>query len=138
MAAKQAKWRRENAEHMQVYDRQRYPGRDRTLKNEALRELRATSEGKRRLLDQRLRQAHGISLEQYEAMAAEQDGRCAICRREPSRANPAEFRLHVDHDHATGTVRGLLCRPCNVGLGHFGDDIEVLLAAVEYVAATRG
>jgi len=146
MVAKQAAWRRENAEHMRAYDRKRYPGRDRTAKNEALRALRATDEGRRRLLDQRLRQEYGITLEQYEAMIDAQDGQCVICRREPSGANHSELRLHVDHDHqcCPGTrscgkcVRGLLCRACNVGLGHFGDDVEILLAALGYVIAAQG
>jgi len=50
---------------------------------------------------------------------------CAICH-----AAPAQ---HVDHDHATGKVRALLCFNCNGGLGQFKDDPAVLRAAAEYV-----
>ena len=64
-------------------------------------------------------------------MYAAQDGKCAIC------AKGAEDELHgvfsVDHDHVTGAVRALLCRPCNLGLGKFEDDPKRLLAAVEYL-----
>lgn len=52
--------------------------------------------------------ALGVSDEQYERLLAAQDGHCALC---PS--VPKTRRLHVDHDHATGRVRGLLCHRCN-------------------------
>jgi hypothetical protein len=65
-----------------------------------------------------LRLAYGITPEQYDALYEKQDGRCAICR-EPERAkqNGKTVRLGVDHDHATGTIRGLLCRGCNRAVG---------------------
>ncbi|MFB9187251.1 endonuclease VII domain-containing protein [Dactylosporangium sucinum] len=59
-------------------------------------------------------------------MLASQGGRCLICR-EPMTL-PA-----VDHDHATGAVRGILCRPCNSGLGFFKDNPEILSRAIEYL-----
>ena len=62
--------------------------------------------------------------------AAQQEGRCAICSRHES-----EFkkRLHVDHDHVTGSIRGLLCQQCNVGLGNFADSCERLTNAKDYL-----
>src|SRR6185312_15133032 len=62
-----------------------------------------------------LRNAFGISLADYHAMLAAQGGRCAICRTD----NPGPKGFAVDHDHATGKVRGLLCVNCNPGLGCF-------------------
>jgi hypothetical protein len=59
-------------------------------------------------------------------MLAEQGGLCAICKSAPA--------VHVDHDHATGAVRALLCFNCNGGLGQFKDDPETLHAAAFYVA----
>jgi hypothetical protein len=65
----------------------------------------------------------------YEAMLTSQGGVCAICGRPPSEKR----RLAVDHDHATGAVRGLLCVPCNQALGRFQDSPDVLAAAAMYV-----
>ena len=63
--------------------------------------------------DETLRRRYGISAEDYASMFVAQDGRCAICRRPPREGSP----LNVDHDHADGRVRGLLCGGCNGGLG---------------------
>jgi hypothetical protein len=59
-----------------------------------------------------LKQAYGISLDEYNTMLSSQAGLCAICGRPPGRRN-----LAVDHDHQTGTVRALLCFSCNIALG---------------------
>lgn len=71
----------------------------------------------------------GVSVEQIEIWLARQGGRCAICR-----GNNGGRRLYVDHCHATGKGRGLLCSTCNTGLGLFKDDPLVLQAAIEYLA----
>ena len=79
---------------------------------------------------------YGITVDEYEARLAAQDGRCAICRRTPG-AEAASGRfaeLFVDHDHATGAVRGLLCHGCNAGVGLLGDDPARLLAAADYLS----
>jgi len=72
---------------------------------------------------------YGLTPPDYAAMLKQQSGRCAICE-EPERANR---RLSVDHCHANGQVRGLLCRDCNVGIGALGDDPDVLRRAAEYL-----
>ncbi|MGE0576133.1 MAG: endonuclease VII domain-containing protein [Reyranella sp.] len=64
-------------------------------------------------------------------MERAQEGRCKICRRP---AEEGQWKvLRVDHDHATGKIRGLLCHHCNVALGHFGDSPELLERAAEYL-----
>jgi hypothetical protein len=75
---------------------------------------------------------HGIYIthEQYLAKVAEQQGRCALCGKQPGAKG-----LAVDHDHASGIVRGLLCSKCNAGLGHFDDDPRRLKKALEYLAS---
>ena len=74
----------------------------------------------------------GITVDDYDRMLAEQDGRCAICGTDDP-GDPRGYTFPVDHDHATGEVRALLCVPCNHGLGKFGDDPNRLLAAAAYL-----
>lgn len=75
---------------------------------------------------------YGLSPERYEAIRAEQGEQCAICAAEQPGGNGA---WHVDHDHATGEVRGLLCLKCNAGLGQLQDSVEVLARAIAYLNA---
>jgi hypothetical protein len=75
---------------------------------------------------------YGITPEQYDALLEAQDGRCAICGETPS-GRQAAGRLHVDHCHETGRIRGLLCVRCNPGIGHFREREDLLLRAVEYL-----
>lgn len=64
-------------------------------------------------------------------MFDQQNGRCAIC--ESADPGAGKSRFAVDHDHVTGRVRGLLCNPCNKGLGMFQDSPMRLKRAAEYV-----
>jgi len=75
---------------------------------------------------------YGLTPEQYDALLAEQDGKCAICRTDdwPGKGP------HVDHEHETGKVRGLLCGKCNVALGNMDDDPARLRAAADYLERT--
>jgi hypothetical protein len=81
--------------------------------------------------------AHGLTVSVYKEKWAEQDGRCAICRTEETvRGSTGRVRrLAIDHDHESGEVRGLLCHACNVALGLFDDDPELLEAAAGYLRA---
>jgi hypothetical protein len=74
---------------------------------------------------------YGLTMEQYEDKWLEQDGKCAICNKE----SPVygHKRLGIDHDHATGKVRELLCGPCNSTLGHAHDSIDLLQKSIEYL-----
>lgn len=87
---------------------------------------RNNPDGQRRNL---LRSVYGISPDQFDAMLNSQDNRCAICKS----TEPSGIYWHIDHNHATNTVRGILCAPCNSGLGSFRDDPERLIAAINYL-----
>ena len=65
-------------------------------------------------------------------MLGAQNGRCAICGRPETEAGG----LAVDHCHATGKVRGLLCTLCNTALGKFRDRTDILRAAIRYLETT--
>ena len=73
-----------------------------------------------------LKSTYGLTLEEWDAMLIRQLACCAICGRQSR-------DLHVDHCHATGEIRGLLCNSCNNGLGRFADDPERLIAAARYL-----
>ena len=76
---------------------------------------------------------YGISDAECRHLDAEQNGRCAICRREPIGGKKSAARLNVDHDHENGMARGLLCHICNLALGGFGDDLGRLGSAMDYL-----
>lgn len=76
----------------------------------------------------RLKHYFGITMEQYRKLLKSQKDVCAIC------SQPEQKKLlAVDHDHRTGKIRGLLCSNCNMGLGKFKDDKELLKKAVLYL-----
>lgn len=79
--------------------------------------------------DWKLGREYGFTPGQYEEMLAAQNGVCAIC----GQAKRNGRRLHVDHCHTTGAIRGLLCYSCNALLGLAGDSVEVLRAAITYL-----
>ncbi len=72
-----------------------------------------------------------FTLEMYDALLMQQDGHCALCPRTPEENTHGV--LCVDHCHTTERIRGLLCNPCNLALGRFGDAEKGLLSALAYV-----
>ena len=75
------------------------------------------------------RQKYGLTLAQRDAMLEAQGGVCAICQE----IETAKRGWAVDHCHATGTVRGILCQACNLVLGHADDDVELLKRMIGYL-----
>jgi hypothetical protein len=110
--ARVKKWQQENAERLNAYRR----------------EYRQRPERKAADREAHLRRKYGITLTEYDQMLHRQDGGCAVCGRKPN-----EISLHVDHDHATGRIRGLLCFRCNNALGDLGDSEDRLNSAAAYV-----
>lgn len=81
-----------------------------------------------------LRENYGLTLADVHALIAAQDGRCSICVEVLAPyAGGKGCRTHIDHDHATKRVRGVLCHLCNQGLGKFRDDPDRLERAVAYL-----
>ena len=71
---------------------------------------------------------YGLTQKEVAEIVASQGGLCAICSERPA--------VHVDHDHVTGVVRGVLCFRCNAGLGQFRDRIDLLARAASYLETT--
>lgn len=77
---------------------------------------------------QQLVRVYGITAAQFDEMLAKQGGGCAVCG-----GNNGGRTLHVDHNHATGAVRALLCAACNTALGLLREDKQVMLALIAYL-----
>jgi hypothetical protein len=104
-----ADWQRENPERVRA----------------AMDRFRAA--GKKKVSDRKshLKRKYGITLEDFDTLLASQGGGCAICGKPDVD--------HVDHDHVTGRVRGILCFRCNVAIGQMDDDCDRLAAAMAYL-----
>lgn len=78
-----------------------------------------------------LKTTYGINPGQFDLMLEQQDNKCAIC--ETDKPGGRYSQWHIDHDHQTKKIRGLLCHSCNLGIGIFEEDIERLEAAIQYL-----
>ena len=79
---------------------------------------------------------YGVTVDHVEALKAAQGGKCAVCGTDEP-GGRGGGRWYVDHDHVSGAVRGLLCNHCNLGLGHFRDNVEALQAAIRYLEEAK-
>lgn len=130
-AARARQWRSENPELSAQKARERYE-RDPVARREAVQRWRERHpEQLAEIRRASLLKKYGLTIPEYEALLVRQDSKCAICRSGNSGTKNGVFV--VDHDHETGAVRGLLCRPCNIALGLFQDDRIRLEAAIHYL-----
>ena len=130
--ARASAWKKENPDAVKESDARYRAGLDPA--EEAARQLawrRANPESATIIQRRGQMRRYGLTLEQYDAMVAAQQNRCAICGMDGTKSTHG--KLYVDHDHATGAVRGLLCHGCNTALGLFADDPARLVAAAEYL-----
>lgn len=112
-AAARDRWRKNNPDKSRVQSRRYY---------------HSDKERQRRY---RLKSKYDLTADQFQNRLTSQNGVCAICKAAPKR------RWVVDHDHATGEIRGLLCDDCNVGLGRFKDSCASLASAILYLDKTK-
>lgn len=121
-----ARWKRMDKTTRGKYkarDRERYPDRHKEYRTKRY------AENPDAYREAQMRTLYGIGVAQYDEMLTEQKGVCAVC------LEPSDKTLHVDHDHATGRIRGLLCQRCNHGIGSMKDDPVRMLRAVRYLGA---
>ena len=84
-----------------------------------------------------LKRVHGITLEEYNELFIKQEGRCAICGKHQSELKTS---LHVDHNHETDEIRGLLCMQCNIILGWYEileNDLELVEKVLKYIKTKK-
>jgi hypothetical protein len=140
--AQRRRWAEANPEKMREYRAawtERNAERDKTRRDEYRAEhrderieynRRYRTENAEEIRLRRLAQRYGITVEWLEERLPLG---CAICGVADGEGSGVKNRLHVDHDHATGVARGLLCHSCNTGIGSLRDDPKLVIAAVRYL-----
>lgn len=116
------RWREQNPEKYKQYMldwRKNHPEKD--------EEYRKAYAERRRV--GALKRYYGLTIEEVENIFLSQNGCCAICKNEFQDRKT----MHIDHNHQTGKVRGLLCNGCNHGIGHFQENPDNLLNAFQYL-----
>lgn len=108
---------------------QKYEAKNWQLKLKRCRDRNALPEEQKRKRNRHLLKTFGITQDQYNEMLDKQGGGCAICKKQCSTSKS----LAVDHCHATGKIRGILCQPCNTTLGKLDENIETLKAMINYI-----
>jgi hypothetical protein len=106
-------WRKDNPERFAAYQA----------------ECRSRPERKRAMRDLYYRRTYGVSADDVDVMLAAQGNVCAICGERPE----VEARMHVDHDHVTGELRGVLCSRCNHAIGLLREDPALFARAATYL-----
>lgn len=76
---------------------------------------------------------YGITQADADLMSVRQNNLCAICKQSPQMTNKRNQKLFLDHCHATGKIRGMLCNNCNIAIGHAKESVEILKAMITYL-----
>lgn len=128
------KWRQDHKEHLCQYEKKRLI-RDRDKIYERQNKWREKNAGRQKKYwkNRHLQKTYGITLEQKESIIKAQDSCCPICGKNIVNDKTS----HVDHDHKTGKLRGVLCMSCNAGMGLLGDSELILNNAIRYLRRYR-
>ena len=115
----QKEWKNNNPERTESYWKTHYENN------------KDTQEYKLQRRRAQIRRLYKLELEDVFEMMEQQAESCAICGTEITFGG--RLGAHIDHDHITGKVRGILCRNCNLALGHVGESIEKLEIMINYL-----
>jgi hypothetical protein len=132
-AAYNRTWQRKNPEKLRKNRKKYYERHQERLRAEKAEWQRAHPE---QAQDAHLRRTFGITLDQYRGLQEKQGGKCAVCDQEETAVDKRTGkvrRLHVDHSHQSGAVRGLLCTRCNLGLGFLQEDPKIIKSLLQYL-----
>lgn len=126
------KYRKEKDYNKKYYEQNKQKDKKRCLENY----YKNKSDPDKRLKwrENQLRVKYGMTLDDWNLLYESQNYGCAICKSDVPVGNGV---LHVDHCHATGKIRGLLCHHCNTGLGAFKDNPDTLSVAIKYLEDSK-
>lgn len=131
-----AEKRAKNREEHKIYAKEYYNNNIEKIKlyysQEHIKKKNKENKRKNSILirERRLKKNWNLTIMEYNKMFDDQHGCCAICNTHQSKVKKS---FSVDHNHATGKIRGLLCNTCNTSLGGFKDDINIIFKAIEYL-----
>jgi hypothetical protein len=125
--ARKRKWNKANREHVNELARALY-AKDPQKQVDRSKKYKDSHPGVDR--NSQLKRWYGITLDEYNVLLDSQNGKCAICGIDKPMGVGC---FHVDHDHITNKVRGLLCQKCNMGIGALQDSPTILRKAAEYL-----
>jgi len=123
--AKSREYRAEHQEEVNIRGRKYYAEH---LEKEHAKGAKWRTEHPGKARAYHIKSFYNLTIKDYDKLLAFQNGRCAVCY-----SLPNGRRLSVDHDHATGEIRGLLCQNCNFMLGFANDSIDLLATAINYL-----
>lgn len=115
------KWKTLNVDHIKSYQKEYH------------NEYRKRDDVQQWFFEKNLRLNYGITENDFLELWENQDGKCMICDTNLIPRGRKHNCVAIDHNHLTDEIRGLLCRGCNSGIGHFKDNPEVLIAAANYL-----
>lgn len=130
------RWREANREHVKAYQKawtQRNREHVAGYQKEYMAEYSQKETSQYETWTRNLRRNYQMTPEDFNALWDAQEGKCAICGNAMKPRGRTKDAVGVDHNHATGKVRGLLCRGCNHGIGNLQDDPRILKAAAQYL-----
>jgi hypothetical protein len=130
IAQYEREWRKKNAEKIAKKKSDWYFN-NKDVRKEYLDKNKERFKEVRQIHNKKLKfKGYNITEEQYLEMFNNQNGCCVICG---TPQNELKCALHIDHNHETGKIRGLLCMKCNRGIGYFNDNIEKMKNAIDYI-----
>lgn len=134
---KRDEWRRSNPDRQREISRRSYL---KNLEHNRSRAKKWRADNAERCLDWHFKATFDISVEEFRLLERKQGGLCAVCRCVETvvdKRTGKPRRLHVDHCHKTGVVRGLLCTRCNMAAGYVRDDPETARRLATYLENTK-
>lgn len=129
-------WRARNREHVRAYNKEwtaRNSEHRAAYQQNYMASYQQRDDVQFETWARNLRKNYRMTPEDFNALWDAQDGKCAVCDNALKPRGRTKDAVAVDHNHATGEVRALLCRGCNHGIGQFRDDPKILKAAAEYL-----